>query len=138
MEKTVNERFAEVINAMVLQGMVASKASLGESTGLGKETIYRIVDGKNVGIDKLAMFYNGARYVSLHWLMTGEGSMFNKSDFDFASEPSPIYSADSVKREEYDRLQWLFTSLQKELDKCREEINRYRELTVSKELRSNG
>lgn len=138
METTVNQRFADLIKAMLLRGMVTTKATLGKESGIGKETIYRILAGKNVGIDKLALFYKYAGYISLHWLMTGEGNMFSKSDFELVSEPSGTYSRDSVKKEEYDRLQWLFTSVQKELDKCRDELDRFRELSINKEIRGNG
>lgn len=126
-DKEVNERLVMLFNELVKRGQAANNADLGKKTGVGKANIYRVVNqGGSMSIDMLSKIYKTFPGISLHWLMTGEGGIFNKSHpTDQVSEPILGYGS-YVKKEEYDRLETLFEVLREELQKSREEVGRLR------------
>lgn len=134
-EDQVNERLVNLFNEMIKKSLSANYADLGNETGVGKANIYRVVkQGGGISMAMLARIYKRYPEISLHWLLTGEGTMFARSSqMNILSEPEINYG-DYVKKSEYNRLEKLFNVLHEELENSREELKVLKGRSTSKEV----
>ena len=97
---TINQRFIEAVNYLILVKSVKNKSELAQNLKLGKTKFSEILNERmNVGIDTVALFcllYE----IRVEWLLNGKGKMVRPGEFVPKSDDLKIIYAENIEPSE--------------------------------------
>jgi hypothetical protein len=96
MKNTINQRFIDVINFLLNNGVESNKAIIAQQLGLKASLFSEILKQRvNVSVDhivKLSENWN----IDSNWLLTGKGEMIKEETRDYAAHMIPFYDVVTI------------------------------------------